>query len=289
MSRYISICTTPMRLHGLLESRYSGFSAWEAFRLGDYDVVGCHATKMLLEPQLKLKLACRAMELVGLSCYYLNEYVLASQTLETVSLVHATHPVCQLFLAESWIKSGKRKLGLDLLASLKEVSHRSPELLMLLAGSFENIGASKEALGVARSACELEPENSTYLKDLSYYMVRSFGITPGSIGLAWQAVNLEPDESSFRVWLATLYKSIGEHQKAFDSIKDLTQEQISSIDCDCCLIRLQMLYSSNGRMEQAAWCQQNQNCKSVASPTRHADNPYRFSLMNLPSTVQGLV
>jgi tetratricopeptide (TPR) repeat protein len=289
MGQYISIKNTPERLHPILESRYSGFSAWEAFRLNDFDIVGCHATKILHQPNLELALACRAMELVGLSCYHLDEFVLAAQTLETVSMVHATHPICQLFLAESLVRTGQIALGLDLLCNLSQFSANDAELLMLIAGSYESLGIAQQALELARRACGLEPQNGAYLIDLSYYTVRTHGINLGAIGLAWQAVNLEPEIASHRVWLATLHNAIGEPDKAYAAIKGLSKEQIATIDCDCCLDRLAVLFTLNGCLDQAEWCQHMKRRTAKPVQAQKPSNAHFFSILNMPATVEGLL
>jgi tetratricopeptide (TPR) repeat protein len=242
VSTFISLQTTPERLIPILKHRYSSQVGWSYFRSLDFDALCCHCLESIGDCSIECKELCRSLELFAIGCYYMGDYGLAIDMLETISTYCSTHPICQLIVAESFFRSGNSSLGLELLQQARIAADERAELLILVAGSFQSFGLSRLSMESARRACELDPDSSEYLIDLSYYHYKVFGFSSSSVALAQRAVELDPDVAGHRVRLATFHLAADESQKAYQQIRGLTSSQIAQLDCPCCVARIADLY-----------------------------------------------
>ncbi len=291
MGKVISINATPERLHAILEGRYAGFAAWEALRLRDYEIV-CHECLLQLQAELPVPIACRMMELISLSYYYLGDFRSAVLTLDQVINVCPTHPILQIVHAECLGRLGRIDGAIDMLASIAEAVDSDLELMMLTAGSLETLGAFHLALRVTSDVCSLDPYNAHYLIDLSYYTYRVHGLVQSVAALAWQAVRLEPGAMEYRVWLSKVLSAMQSHREAYEVIADANRKQIASIDCSCCLVQLAQQYEAAGDQDRLSCCMSR--LQELGNSTSTYMERFRrvplpsSSLLRVPSTVDGV-
>ncbi|MEM7475468.1 MAG: hypothetical protein AAF483_10790 [Planctomycetota bacterium] len=193
-------------------------------------------------------------ELMGLIFRDLGKPKSAINAFERASLLVPMHPLASLCLAECYGAVGKTELARDLYLSYADCLDGQVEHLLLVAAGLEGIDEPHLAMEICRRASGIDPDCGQIAYDMCFYASRC-GAQPALIeSLAWRAVELEPDNVHFRVGLASLMIRLERLEKAFWVVGSLNSEQISSINCYCCIERLVALYDSYGDNERAELC-----------------------------------
>ena len=184
----------------------------------------------------------RTLELQGLVQYSSEQYQQSVATLESASLrVPLRKPAC-VCLAHGYGRIGKRELSLDLLIEALESPDIPAPLLLQIGTGLDYVDRPDLALAVCRRSADISPEYAQTWYDMGYYIGRCGGPNSTIESLARKAVELDPENMRYRVGLAGLLVSRDAYGDAHQLVKDLSNAQIESMTCRCCLQRLIDIY-----------------------------------------------
>lgn len=196
----------------------------------------------------------RGWELLGLVLSARGEHPASVSALEQASLFIPLKPVAQVYLALGYGKIGRVQLSRELLEELFRNGDLSAELLVQVAVGLDAAGASELAMHACRKAASIDPELAQPYYDLGYYSAKCGRPPTFVISLARRAISLEPLNVTYRIGLASLLIKLSREDEAYQVVKDLTNAQIESIACACCLERIVPLFETSGDYRRSVLC-----------------------------------
>ncbi|QDU95477.1 tetratricopeptide repeat protein [Lignipirellula cremea] len=193
----------------------------------------------------------RLWELRGLIHRDRGEPHQCADAIERASLLTPLQPLARVCLAEAYGQLNRRELARDLYRELFHASDMTVALLLQTAVGLDAIDQPALAMRACQNAIELDPLASQPYYDMGYYAARC-GRPPQVVeSLARKAISLDPDRVSYRVGLAALMLKHERFEEAYEVVSHISQEQIRSVRCRCCLVRLVSLFEQSGDATRA--------------------------------------
>ncbi|HCK51610.1 MAG TPA: hypothetical protein DIC23_00235 [Planctomycetaceae bacterium] len=198
----------------------------------------------------------RAWELGGLIHYAEQRFQESVNSIEHASALVPLRAVGQACLGHAYAKTNRPRLALNLLSELIENESVSAGLMLQIATGLDAVGRPDLAIQACRRAVDQNPNLAQAHYDLGYYGGKvgvSFSQIESSIR---RAINLAPHHSTYRVGLAGLLSENGQAEEAHGLVARLTNHDLTSLNCSCCLQRLVTLYRSAKDTRRVVVCQQ---------------------------------
>jgi len=199
----------------------------------------------------------RTWEWAGLIHFAMGRFPLAVSALERASAAVPLTGEGRVSLAQGYALIGKPELSCDLLALLISDEFLSAALLLHVARALNHLDEPVLAMHACRSATRRDPELAQAYYDMGFYGSRC-GVQPHHIeALARKAISLAPDSARYRIGLASHLVQQGRMGDAYTAIRNLTNQQIDAITCECCLARLAGIYEEMGDASRLHRCRLN--------------------------------
>lgn len=199
----------------------------------------------------------RTWEWAGLIHFALGRFPEAVSALERASLCVPLTGEGRIALADGYGFLGKRDLACELLSLLISDEFLTAALLLQVARSLNHLEEPVLAMHACRSATRRDPELAQAYYDMGFYGSRC-GVQPHHIeALARKAVSLAPDHTRYRIGLASHLVLQGRTQEAYCAIRNLSDYQIDSVTCECCLVRIAAIYERMGDTHRLERCRLN--------------------------------
>lgn len=210
---------------------------------------------LLLQSHLKLRPNDgRGWELWGLVLHYQNDRRQSVAALEHASLLVPLMPAARVCLALNYGKIGRTNLSRELLQELLSDAELAPELLLEAAEGLDEAGAQQLAMQACRLAAQRDPYLARAYFSLGYYSAKCGRPIEVTVSLARRAISLDPEHVVYRIGLASLLMKLERDAEAYQVVKHLSDAQIESVGCACCLERVALLYESSQDYRRAILC-----------------------------------
>ena len=197
----------------------------------------------------------RAWELCGLIHYSGGHFSHSVYALESASALVPLRPAGRGCLGHAYAKVNRVGLACDLLTDLIDDDSISEPLLLQVAMGFDSIDRPDLAIRTCRRVIHRDGQFAQAHYDLGFYAGR-VGLPRQQIELSIRkAVELSPNVSQYRVGLAGLLLEQQKTDEASDLVADLSDEELASLDCSCCLQRLATLYRLAADERRVVVCQ----------------------------------
>lgn len=198
----------------------------------------------------------RAWEWLGLIHAGRERFRLAVSALERASLLVPLRSAARVCLGLGYGKVGRATLSRDLLTALIDDPALDVPLLLQVAAGLDALGESPLACAACRAAIARDPLVGQPYYDLGYYSARS-GSPPHIVeSLARRAISLDPQNTCYRVGLASLLLRQNRGPEAYDLVRHFTPEQITLVECRCCLGRIIDLYEQARDYRRIVMCRE---------------------------------
>ena len=145
-------------------------------------------------------------------------------------------------LAHGYGRVGRRKLSYDLLLNLIDAPQIPVSLLLQVAIGLDQVDRPDVAVVACRRATELDPESAQAQYDVGYYIGRCGGPICQVESFARRAISLAPHAVEYRTGLAGLLLQQDRRDEAYELVCNLSNQEIESIGCVCCLRRVADLF-----------------------------------------------
>lgn len=213
----------------------------------------------------------RAWELSGLIHYSGGNF---RQSVHALELASALVPLCsagRVCLAHAYAKTDRIGLACDLMTDLIDDDSISVPLLLQVAAGFDSIDQPDLAVRTCQRVIQRDGQVAQAHYDLGFYAGR-IGVPRQQIELSIRkAVELSPDVAQYRVGLAGLLLEQEQAEEACDLVADLSDAELTSLDCSCCLQRLATLYRLAADERRVVVCQRRlMDLEVGASKTHHS-------------------
>ena len=198
----------------------------------------------------------RAWELCGLIHYAGKRFQESVNSIEHASALVPLRAVGQACLGHAYAKTNRPRLALNLLSELIENTSISAPLMLQIATGLDAVGRPDLAIRACRRAVDRDPKLAQAHYDLGFYGGK-VGVSTSQIESSIRkAINLAPQHSTYRVGLAGLLSENGQTEEAHGLVAHLTNDELASLSCSCCLQRLAKLYRSANDTRRVVVCQQ---------------------------------
>ena len=186
----------------------------------------------------------RAWELCGLIHYSSGNAPNAVKALERASILVPLKNPGRVCLAHAYGRVGKTDLAIDLLTDLSGERCISIPLLLQVATGLDSLDRPDLAMETCRNIIRRDEHIAQAHYDLGFYGGRCGGPESMVEALARKAIELDPDTARYRVGLAGLLWKQERKDEAYTFVAELTNDELESICCRCCLSRVIDLYEA---------------------------------------------
>lgn len=197
-----------------------------------------------------------AWEMLGLIQYQRDQFSESVSALEMAALLVPLKPMSRICIAYGYSQLGRVELARDLLCELIDDETLSTYLLLQVATGLDSIGEPSLAMHACRVSLERDPESAQSYYDLGFYASECGYPAKYTESLARKAITLEPENVCYRVGISSLLAQQKRHEEAFGFVSELTLEQIESITCRCCILKVMALYKRHNDTQRAEICYQ---------------------------------
>jgi tetratricopeptide (TPR) repeat protein len=211
----------------------------------------------------------RAWEFLGLVHSARGGYAESVSALEQASLLVPLKTDARICLGYAYGKIGRTQLSRDLLIAMIDDPSLSAESLLQVAAGLDALNAPEHAVRACRAAAAVDSSLAQAYYDLGYYSARCGRPPELTISLAGRAISIDPSNVSYRIGLSSLLCKLNRDGEAYCVVRELTQPQLETIRCLCCLERIARLYESSSDYRRAVLCRR-QLLKLEAKGYSHA-------------------
>jgi len=211
-------------------------------------------------------------QLFGISLWGQQRRAEALPALERASCLAPLFPMASQALADCYVHSGQRELGIDIYRWLVEWPRCPSVLLPSIAASLNALGAYDLALQACRVLVARDPANHQAHFGIAYYLARLGAPPEELIAPLAAAMDLAPTVLQYRINLAHAWTKLGHPGLADDLLAPIGVEELT---CACWLKLLRGLFRRIGNHQRAAEC----TCRIRAlAKRRGSGDDSRFTL-----------
>jgi tetratricopeptide (TPR) repeat protein len=192
-------------------------------------------------------------QLLGMLRQRAGDFEGASEALETASLLVPLDPSVRCALADCHARLRRTELARQLYQHLAQDDACPTALLPAVASGLGSIGDDATALDVCRELSRREPTRHEALFGIAFYMRRLGHPAESLIPVVARAHELAPEVTTYRVLLASLLANTGEHQEAYELLRDVPPE---SVRCSGCLRRMMAVFRLAGDDARLGTCRE---------------------------------
>ncbi|WP_417382364.1 tetratricopeptide repeat protein [Gimesia sp.] len=213
----------------------------------------------------------RVWELSGMLFRELTSFKLAQNALETATTLIPLSDRAQLALADCYLHFGQRQLAGEMFQFLYEKEGIAPQLHSELKDRLQKLTDS-EHQGEDWDQAELQRPKLT--AEHHYNLAHSMGYLGYPPECVEQeilrAIELAPDCLEYRIGLAGFLSQVHRAEEGYQYVAGLSLQEISRLECECCLERLVKVFHAGGdhrrllacmdRVEEVKRAQRNRKC-----------------------------
>ena len=192
-------------------------------------------------------------QLLGLFRQRAGDFAGASEALETASLLMPLAPSARCTLADCHARLGRVELARQFYRHLAGDDACPTALLPAVASGLGSVGEDATALDVCRELSRREPTRHEAFFGMAFYMRRLGHPVEALIPVVTRAHDLAPEIVTYRVLLASLLATTGEHQEAYELLHDVPSE---SVQCAGCLRRMMAVFRLAGDDARSRDCRE---------------------------------
>ncbi len=192
-------------------------------------------------------------QLLGLFRQRAGDFAGASEALETASLLMPLAPSARCTLADCHARLGRVELARQFYRHLAGDDACPTALLPAVASGLGSVGEDATALDVCRELSRREPTRHEAFFGMAFYMRRLGHPVEALIPVVTRAHDLAPEIVTYRVLLASLLATTGEHQEAYELLRDVPSE---SVQCAGCLRRMMAVFRLAGDDARSRDCRE---------------------------------
>ncbi|MBX9681018.1 MAG: hypothetical protein K2X38_19855 [Gemmataceae bacterium] len=187
----------------------------------------------------------------AMSCAELGEHADAIESFEEASTRVVLPPICQLTLAELYVRTKCPETARAILEFLAEPGRCPANLLSRVAQAFGLLGDDEAALGVCKRLIELRPDFHPAYFGAAYYLTQLERPVVEILPFVQRAFDLKPEQLSYRVSLALMQANLGRIDEASATVRSVCP---GAIGCAGCIRRLlPAIEKLNDNELTAAW------------------------------------
>lgn len=157
-----------------------------------------------------------------------------------------------LVLAAGDLRHGRRSAAASLLGDLAADPNFPAELWEPLYNGLAALERWQAALAVCRRAGRVRPDDDAICFAAANALGRLGRPPQLSMAMLRRAIGLNPDEPRYRVALAMLHMKLGQMDLAYSAFSELSQREVDSLDCRCCLQKALKLCIERGDVVRSA-------------------------------------
>lgn len=196
----------------------------------------------------------RAWEMLGLVYHARQQWEPALRALEKASVYIPLQPMAQCALADSYLACGRGDWAREFYEDLLHREDLTSGVLLNTAAGLNLLGDPWAAVAACRKAIGLEPYEAQPYFSLSFYLGRTGAPERLIESTARHAIDLAPENLTFRVGLAGYLHVRGRTSETEALLAAVTQDDIESLNCQCCLERLRAIFEALGDHSRVHLC-----------------------------------
>lgn len=193
----------------------------------------------------------RVWELLGMLAYAVNNFKLATESLEHASALLPLSPRAQVVLAKCYDESGHRSAARTIYTHVASLDNLADDLYEPLSAGLGRHGEYQQALTVCRLAARRMPDNPEPLKGIVHYMRRLRMPVERILPTLFRAHHLAPEDQDCRITLAWLLHETGQSD---EGVYLLEQVECEEFTCIRCLTLMQHIFEAVGKNDRAGDC-----------------------------------
>ncbi len=202
--------------------------------------------------------------LSGLAQYGNGNFGSAASALEHAGMLVPLSAEQECMLADCYAKSKREHHARKLYQHLLENPDCPVEILATIAAGFGRLRDFRAALKVCRLASQKEPSRSEPRFGMVFYICRLGYPAKVAIPLMRQVVELSPDCSFYCSTLAFLLAADGNHQEAYDLLRDMPPAEAG---CSCQLRRMMAIFEAVGDLGRWSACREQLHARQDRTRT----------------------